>query len=148
MGTESSARELQLPLFPCGGRASESSPETSRSLSHAVPLPRLIRMIDAPAYLGMDKNRFNREVRPSVLALRIGVQGIAFDRVDLDAWADDYKSRNGCHAARSHRSKLWEPRKCQASPSVVGSGTSTKCSEERAFAKAVAQARSSRPRSC
>ena len=63
-------------------------------------------MRDAPAYLGMDKNRFNREVRPCVLALRIGIQGIAFDRVDLDAWADDYKSRNGCHAARSHRSKL------------------------------------------
>ena len=68
----------------------------------------------------MDKNRFNREVRPSVLALRIGIQGIAFDRVDLDAWADDYKSRNGCHAARLHRSKLWEPTKCQASPNAVG----------------------------
>ena len=26
--------------------------------------PRLIRLRDAPAYLGMDRNRFNREVRP------------------------------------------------------------------------------------
>src|SRR3954471_20865851 len=110
--------------------------------------PRLIRMRDAPAYLGMDKNRFNREVRPSVPSLRIGIQGIAFDRVDLDAWADEYKCRNGCHAARSHRSKLWEPRKCQASPSAVGPGTSTRCSEERAFAKALEQARSSKPRNC
>jgi hypothetical protein len=50
-----------------------------------APPPRFIRTRDAPTYLGMDKNRFNREVRPSVLALRIGIQGIAFDRVDLDA---------------------------------------------------------------
>ena len=28
--------------------------------------PRLIRLRDAPAYLGMDKNRFNSEVRPSI----------------------------------------------------------------------------------
>jgi hypothetical protein len=27
-------------------------------------LPRLIRFRDAPRYLGMDKNRFNREVHP------------------------------------------------------------------------------------
>src|SRR5215831_4037099 len=118
------------------------------SKAHAAPAPRFIRLRDAPAYLGMDKNRFNREVRPGVLALRIGIQGIAFDRVDLDAWADDYKSRNGCHAARSHRSKSWEPRKCQASPSAVEPGTSTRCSEERAFARALEQARSSKPRNC
>ena len=48
-------------------------------------------MRDAPAYLGMDKNRFNREVRPNLIALRVGVQGVAFDRVDLDAWADKIK---------------------------------------------------------
>src|SRR6185312_3670372 len=118
------------------------------SKAHTAPPPRFIRLRDAPTYLGMDKNRFNREVRPSVFTLRIGIQGIAFDRVDLDAWADDYKSRNGCHAARSHRSKSWEPRKCQASPSAVEPGTSIKCSEERAFAKALEQARSSKPRSC
>ena len=27
-------------------------------------LPRLIRQRDAPAYLGMDRNKFNAEVRP------------------------------------------------------------------------------------
>src|SRR6187549_1393212 len=148
MGTEFPVRESQLSLFSCGGRAPEMSPQAPRPPAFTPPPPRLTRMRDAPAYLGMDKNRFNREVRPRVLTLRIGVQGIAFDRVDLDAWADDYKSRNGCHAARSHRSKLWEPRKCQVSPSAVEPGTSTRCSEERAFAKAAAQARSSKPRSC
>ncbi len=42
-------------------------------------------MRDAPAYLGMDKNRFNREVRPTLTTIPIGIQGLAFDRVDLDA---------------------------------------------------------------
>ena len=54
------------------------------------PLPRLLRFRDAPGYLGMDRNRFNREVRPHLTEVRIGVQGIAFDRLELDAWADDY----------------------------------------------------------
>jgi hypothetical protein len=43
----------------------------------------------------MDKNRFNRDVRPQLCVIPIGAQGIAFDRVDLDAWVDEYKNRNG-----------------------------------------------------
>lgn len=42
--------------------------------------PRLIRLKDASKYLGMDKNRFNREVRPRLIVIPIGKQGIAFDR--------------------------------------------------------------------
>jgi hypothetical protein len=71
-------------------------------------LPRFIRLRDAPAYLGMDKNRFNRDVRPHLCAIPIGTQGIAFDRVDLDAWADEYRNRNGRPAASLMRSKPWE----------------------------------------
>jgi hypothetical protein len=67
-------------------------------------LPRFIRLRDAPAYLGMDKNRFNRDVvRPHLCRIPIGRQGVAFDRVDLDTWADDYKCRNG--ASRGSISK-------------------------------------------
>lgn len=51
-------------------------------------LPRLLRFRDAPAYLGMDRIRFNSDVRPFVAEIRIGSQGIAFDRLDLDAWVD------------------------------------------------------------
>ncbi len=58
-------------------------------------LPRLIRLRDAPRYLGMDPNRFNAEVRPYLVEIPIGKQGIAFDRLDLDAWVDQYKDRNG-----------------------------------------------------
>lgn len=56
-------------------------------------LPRLIRMRDAPAYLGMDKQTFNRTVRPFLNEIRIGTQGIAFDRLDLDAWVEHNKLR-------------------------------------------------------
>ena len=56
--------------------------------------PRLIRLKDASTYLGMDKNRFNKEVRPRLQELRIGTQGVAFDRLDLDAWVDHYKARS------------------------------------------------------
>ena len=58
-------------------------------------LPRLIRLRDAPSYLGMDRNRFNQTVRPCLIEIPIDEQGVAFDRLDLDAWAEDYKSRNG-----------------------------------------------------
>ena len=58
-------------------------------------LPRLIRLRDVDTYLGMDRNRFNEEVRPFVTAVPIGVQGIAFDRLELDQWVDAYKERYG-----------------------------------------------------
>lgn len=68
-------------------------------------LPRLIRLRDAAKYLGMDKNRFNNEVRPYLITLKIGQQGIAFDRLDLDQWADEFKKHQGKPAQRVIR---WE----------------------------------------
>ena len=35
-------------------------------------LPRLLRFRDAPRYLGMDRNRFNAEVRPYITNIPIG----------------------------------------------------------------------------
>ena len=58
-------------------------------------LRRFYRRRDAPSYLGMDRNRFDKEVRPYLREIPIGSQGIAFDRLELDAWADHYGSRNG-----------------------------------------------------
>src|SRR5712664_1846206 len=104
--------------------------------------PRFIRLRDAPRYLGMDKNRFNREVRPALTHLRIGVQGVAFDRLDLDRWADDYKSRNGHLAAQSERKKPWETKRRQVSRNAVGFGISTSNSEASAFGRALQQATS------
>src|SRR3984957_14364252 len=114
-----------------------------------VPVaPRFIRLRDAPRFFGMDKNRFNREVRPHLTEIRIGIQGRAFDRLEMEAAAEEYKSRNGIPVAQSERRKpAWEIRERQASPSAVGSGTSTSVSEECAFARALEQAMSGRPKS-
>jgi hypothetical protein len=43
----------------------------------------------------MDRNRFNAEVRPYLTEVPIGKQGIGFDRLELDAWLDDYVFRRG-----------------------------------------------------
>lgn len=109
---------------------------------------RFIRLRDAPAYLGMDKNRFNALVRPCLIAIPIGAQGVAFDRLDLDQWADEYKSRNGRPAVNSQRRTPWERKECQASPSEVAPGTLTNCTEEHAFEKALEQAIQRKPKSC
>jgi predicted DNA-binding transcriptional regulator AlpA len=58
-------------------------------------LPRIIRFRDAPRYIAMDRNRFNSEVRPHLTEIPVGKQGIGFDRLELDAWVDDHKTRNG-----------------------------------------------------
>ncbi len=60
-----------------------------------LPICRFYRRRDAPLYLGMDRNRFDKEVRPFLTEIPIGKQGIAFDRLEMDVFADDYKSRNG-----------------------------------------------------
>jgi hypothetical protein len=97
--------------------------------------PRLIRLRDAPTYLGIDRNRFNAEVRPTLIEIPIGQHGIAFDRLDLDAWVDHYKSCNGRPAQQE---SVWELKECQVSSNGVIPGTLTKKSTESEFAKALA----------
>lgn len=110
------------------------------------PQPRLIRLREAPNFFGMDKNRFNRELRPRLTEIRIGTQGVAFDRLEMEAAADDYKSRNGRPAAQSERSKSWDNVKGPDSHAEVGSGISTSKSEEFEFAKALERVISSKRR--
>ena len=69
-----------------------------------------------PAYLGMDRNRFNAEVRPHLTEIPIGKQGIGFDRLELDAWVDEYVARNG-RPARAKGVTSWDANEYQASPS-------------------------------
>ena len=54
----------------------------------------MLRLKEAPRYLGMDINRFNKEVHPFITEIRIGLQGVGFDRLDLDHWFDHYKARS------------------------------------------------------
>ncbi|MCH8943793.1 MAG: hypothetical protein IH910_03285 [Proteobacteria bacterium] len=87
-------------------------------------LPRLVRLRDAPAYLGMDRNRFNRDVRPHLTRIPIGQQGIAFDRLELDAWVEDYISRNGRRpkAPKLEDDTCQNVTECRGSAKKVGSG--------------------------
>jgi hypothetical protein len=117
---------------------------TQTSATFTQLLPRVIRIRDAPFYLGMDKNRFNTEVRPALTEIKIGTQGIAFDRLELDAWFDDYKTRVGRPGTQKQplqEKQTWQ-RKSPASSKGATVGTSTKSSKADAFAKALAQATS------
>ena len=104
-----------------------------------VILPRLIRLRDVSAYLGMDRNRFGTEVRPYVTTVPIGKQGIAFDRLELDAWVEDHISRNG-RPGRLQGERLRDAvEDRRASSKGPAFGTSTNGSKGGEFAKALAQ---------
>jgi hypothetical protein len=114
--------------------------------SHNYLIPRIIRIRDAPFYLGMDKNRFNAEVRPTLTELKIGTQGVAFDRLELDAWVDDLISRTGNKTSTNKQEKISCQKRHQDSPKGTTSGMSTKSSKDDAFVKALAQATSKKPK--
>jgi hypothetical protein len=107
-------------------------------MSPEQPLPRIIRFRDAPRYLGMDRNRFNREVRPSLTEIPIGKQGIGFDRLELDAWVDDYVARNG-RPRRSKGVESWDVSEYPVSSCEPGSGMSISASSGGEFARALAR---------
>jgi hypothetical protein len=118
--------------------ATISSPSITPRYSMQL-VPRVIRYKDAPGYLGMDRNRFNKEVRPDLVEFPIGKQGIGFDRLDLDAWFDAYKERNGRPGPHQRGDEPWHAKKHQDSSSEAVAGTSTKSSTGGEFAKALAQ---------
>ena len=121
------------------------SPNTSQVARYENRFPpRFIRFRDASFYLGMDRNRFNAEVRPYVTELRIGTQGIAFDRLELDAWADQYKSRNG-RLGLPKGDRIWDAKERQGSCGDRGAGISTSASAGGAFAKALEQLSRKKP---
>ncbi|MDH3515037.1 MAG: hypothetical protein OEM83_09255 [Gammaproteobacteria bacterium] len=107
-------------------------------------VPRLLRLRDAPAYLGMDRNRFNKDVRSLVTEIRIGSQGIAFDRLELDAWVDQYKARN--ERPRSDTGdELWDENTRRVSAKGGASGISRSRSRAMAdFTRALARVKSKR----
>ena len=108
-------------------------------------LPRLLRLRDAPLYMGMDRNRFNSEVRPHLTEIPIGNQGIAFDRLELDAWVDQYKSRNG-RPGQPKGELTCDVKERQGSLKGPVSGISTSKSGEADFVKALDRATSKKQR--
>ncbi|HAT7749686.1 TPA: hypothetical protein JAZ45_06545 [Legionella pneumophila] len=116
-------------------------------MSNIHLIPRLIRLRDAPTYVGM-RHRFNKDVRPNLVEIPMGTQGIAFDRLDLDAWVDDYIQCSGRPAAVERRSlELWDEKERQGCKSVAASGVLTKRSSDDDFAKALVLTTSKRRKS-
>jgi hypothetical protein len=122
----------------------KSTEDTNMSISSI--LPRVIRLRDAPKYLGMDKNRFNREVRPNLEAIPIGIQGIGFDRLDLDAWFDHYKKCNG-RPASNNRRQIWDENTYQGYKKSEAYGISIRESTAADFAKVLEQVNLKKQRS-
>ena len=106
-------------------------------------MPRLIRLRDAPGYLGMDRNRFNVEVRPVITEIPIGSQGVAFDRHDLDKWVDEYKTTHGF--TKRDISK-WLENEHQDSSKEATPGTSTNRSLESKLESLLKLAASKKPK--
>jgi hypothetical protein len=106
--------------------------------------PRLLRYRDAPGYLGMDRNRFNAEVRGFVTEIPIGTQGIGFDRLELDVWVEEYKARNG-RPGRAKGDLIWDARRHRVFSNAEGSGTSTNASAGGEFARALKRLASKKP---
>ncbi|MDI2594978.1 hypothetical protein POF45_26660 [Pseudomonas sp. 681] len=113
--------------------------------------PRFIRAMEAPAYLGMCRAEFKKTVRPHIREFPIGKQGVAFDRLELDAWANAYiesmaiekASNEDNNPPRSGRQGVnkWREKPCLASTRGTAFGTSTKSSEVSDFKKALEQAK-------
>lgn len=87
-------------------------------------LPRYIRHSKAPAYLGMCREVFDRDVRPYVIEIPVGRKGKAYDRLDLDAWATHHKSRNGKQPM--HGDQPWQQGHAESSPIATGPERSTR----------------------
>ena len=71
--------------------------------------PRIVRFRDAPFYVGMDRRRLNVAVRPYLTELPIGIQGVGFDGLELDAWMDAYKAFKD---RRRHKIRRSDARNC------------------------------------
>jgi hypothetical protein len=97
--------------------------------------PRVLRLKHAHIYLGMDKNRFNAEVRPHLTEIPIGKQGVGFDRLDLDAWVDAYKESHGRPGQQKGGKRLWGARKSLVSSNAGKSGISKSDSTARELEK-------------
>jgi hypothetical protein len=105
----------------------------------------LIRLRDAPSYLGIDRNKFNAMVRPYVTKVPLGKQALAFDRLELDAWADEYIARNG-RPGRIRGVSIWDAREHRVSSNAAASGTSTNASAGGEFARALRALSSKKPK--
>jgi hypothetical protein len=120
-------------------------------------LPRFIRAGDAYGYLGMCRDEFNKTVRPNVREFPIGKQGVGFDRLELDAWADAYVESKAIEKAanqdnnrpRSERrgETIWREKQSPVSTRRAVSGKSIRSTEGSEFERALALVTGKKPNS-
>ena len=102
-------------------------------------IPIILRPKDVHFYCGMNRQRFNREVRKLLTIVPIGKTGIGFYREELDAWAENLKNTQGIPPERR---ATWEKSDLYPdSGSAMEFGTLKKWSTESAYTKALALAR-------
>ena len=106
--------------------------------------PRLIRLRDVPTYLGTNIRWFNKVIRPHLHEYTMCNHGVVFDRLDLDAWIEEYKECNE-RPTTDRRKKVWDAKNRQVSLKEAPSGISTSRYSDDDYAKALAQATSPKP---
>jgi hypothetical protein len=87
----------------------------------------------------MSRAVFDQEIRPYLVTVPIGVQGLGFDRLDIDRALDEYISRRGRAPAQQWSKEKWQKPQ-QVSASGRASGISTNVSEASEFEKALGRA--------
>ncbi|BBL74150.1 hypothetical protein [Methylomagnum ishizawai] len=112
--------------------------------------PRFMRPTEAAYYCGMGRTLFDTEIRPHIPAIPIGKQGIGFDRIDLDAALDNYKTRNLSPGVTTDNEEE-TPWRNEATQGCTGTrkpakAASTSASAESAFDTALKRARDKKPK--
>jgi len=99
---------------------------------------RLLRPKEAHQYVGMSRTLFVELVRPYVQEIKLGNKSIAYDRLDLDEWINQYK-KAGCDLTKiestmENRLCINTTQKPLASSKEARSGGSAKGLKERQVA--------------
>jgi hypothetical protein len=105
--------------------------------------PRIVRFRDARHYVGMDRNRFNAEVRPHVTEIPIASRGSASTAMNLMLGCTSMSAATGVPHEKEQQNGTQI--KYQDSPSGAGSGTSTSSCSGGEFARALAHLDSKKP---
>lgn len=107
-------------------------------------LPRLIRHRDAYGYIGVDRNKFDAEVRPYLTEIPLGPKSMAFDRRELDAWADAYIAAHGRPGPHMRKDEICKPGQGESMLTPMAAEPSTRSTKDTASSSA--SARSARPK--
>ncbi|MDZ4282776.1 MAG: hypothetical protein U1C04_18680 [Hydrogenophaga sp.] len=105
--------------------------------------PRMIRQKHAPAYMGVDRNKFNAEFRPHLTEVPLGPKSLAYDRHELDELLDAYIATHGRPGPQKRKDETCEPGQEESSWPMTAAGPSTR--NTKVNASSSGSAKSARP---